>query len=377
MTGHAVGDLVGRTMHEVLHHSHADGQGYPREECPIYAAFRDGKIHHAEEVFWRKDGSSFPIAYTSTPLIQGGAVVGAVVVFRDLSHRQNLRERLRRVLELLDLAEPDVVDLGPERWLPRGESAAWQATMNLVRRVAPVDTSVLLLGESGTGKELVARAIHDLSPRARPSAREAELRGDPGHLSRASCSATSGARSPAPTAQRIGRFEQAGAGTLFLDEVGELPLEAQTKLLRVLQEREFERVGGDPHPGAAAPGSSPPPTATWARWSRRDASAPDLHYRLNVFPIQLPPLRDRRETSRCWRSTSSASWPARLGRPLRGFSPEAERRLLAHDWPGNVRELENIVERAALLADGPVLEVPLLGAPRAARVRVAAVPRPR
>ena len=361
MTGHAVGDLVGRAMHEVLHHSHADGQCYPREECPIYAAFRDGKIHHAEEVFWRKDGSSFPIEYTSTPLIQGGAVVGAVVVFRDLSHRQNLRERLRRVLELLDLAEPDVVDLGPERWLPRGESAAWQATMNLVRRVAPVDTSVLLLGESGTGKELVARALHDLSPRAgRPLVRlncgaipatliESELFGH-------ERGAFTGA-----TAQRIGRFEQAGEGTLFLDEVAELSLEAQTKLLRVLQEREFERVGG---------------TRTLVSRARivaatnRDLGAmvaagsfrADLHYRLNVFPIQLPPLRDRREDVPLLAQHFLHKLATRLGRPLRGFSPEAERRLLAHHWPGNVRELENIVERAALLADGPVLEVPLLGA---------------
>jgi PAS domain S-box-containing protein len=374
MTGHTLDDLVGRTMHEMLHHSHADGADYPHEDCPIYAAFRDGKVHRAQEVFWRKDGTSFPIEYISTPLVQGGQVVGAVVVFRDLGERRQLRERIRFMLDELDRtvagAEAGKGHCGGHRHpgpaaaaaaggRPVGTSAAWQATMDLVRRVAPVDTTVMLCGESGTGKEQVARAIHQGSPRrARPLVTlncaaipaalvESELFGH----ERGAFTGASG--------QRIGRFEQAEDGTLFLDEVGELALEAQAKLLRVLQEREFERVGGT---------RSIPCRARVIAATNRDLAAlvaagrfrADLLYRLRVFPVELPPLRDRREDIPLLVQHFLARLAARLGRPMRGFSAEGMARLQAHHWPGNVRELENLVERAALLADGPLLEVPPL-----------------
>jgi PAS domain S-box-containing protein len=346
MTGHAIEELVGRGMHEVLHHSHANGEDYPREQCPIYAAFKDGKVHRAEEVFWRKDGSSFPIEFTSTPLVSAGAVVGAMVVFRELGQAPFER----RGPEPCDVARRDhpVVE-------PVGGSAAWLSAMELVRRVAPVDTTVLLLGESGTGKELVARAIHQGGPRrGRPMVKLNCAAIPPSLLESELFGHERGAFTGA-IAQRIGRFEQAGDGTLFLDEVGELSLEAQAKLLRVLQEREFERVGGTrtipTHARVIAASNSDLGELVAAGRFRLD-----LYYRLNVFPLRLPPLRERRDDIPVLVRHFLARLAPRLGRPLRGFSPEAEHRLLAHDWPGNVRELENVVERAALLADGPILE---------------------
>ena len=356
MTGHEVHELVGRTMHEVLHHSHENGDCYPREQCPIYAAFRDGKVHRAEEVFWRKDGSCFPIAYTSTPLLQGGQVVGALVVFRDLGQRRQVGARIRRMLEALD---PGPVPAATHEPLV-GASPAWLAAMDLVRRVAAVDTSVLVLGETGTGKELVARAIHERSPRRAAAFVTLNCAAIPAALVESELFGHERGAFTGAVGQRIGRFEQAGAGTLFLDEVGELPLEAQGKLLRVLQEHEFERVGGT---------RLLPSRARVVAATNRDLAAmvtagrfrADLFYRLNVFPMRLPPLRERREDIPLLVQHFVGKLAPRLGRALRGFSPAGERWLRAHDWPGNVRELENLVERAALLADGPVLETPAIG----------------
>jgi len=354
MTGHAVEELVGRGMHEVLHHSHANGDDYPQEQCPIYAAFRDGKVHRAEEVFWRKDGSSFPIEYTSTPLVKGGDVVGAVVVFRELSHRREARERLRRVLDELGPTAPEA----PFSTAPVGASAAWLSTMELVRRLAPVDTTVLLLGESGTGKELVARAIHERGPRrGRPLVR-VNCAAIPTSLMESELFGHERGAFTGAVAQRIGRFEQAADGTLLLDEIGELPLEAQAKLLRVLQEHELERVGGCRTIAARARviAATNQDLAGLVAAGRFRA---DLYYRLSVVPLRLPPLRERREDIPLLVEHFLERLRPRLGRRLARFSPEAQRRLRAYHWPGNVRELENVVERAALLCDGPVLEVDL------------------
>jgi transcriptional regulator with GAF, ATPase, and Fis domain len=357
-------------MHELLHHSHANGDCYPREQCPIYAAFRDGRVHSAKEVFWRKDGTCFPVAYTSTPITRGGEVVGAVVVFRDLDETRDLQGRLQRVLAALEPEEKLTAAPEPERPPPHprrvliGHSPAWRAVMETVRRVAETDSTVLLLGESGTGKELVARAIHDGGPRRQRPLVRLNCAAIPAALVESELFGHERGAFTGATALRIGRFEQAGAGTLLLDEAGELPLEAQGKLLRVLQEREFERVGG---------------TRTVSSHARviaatnRDLGAlvqagrfrADLYYRLNVLPIRLPPLRERPGDVLPLARHFLEKLEARLQRPLPGFSPEAERRLARHNWPGNARELENAVERAAILGAGPALEVGFLGSPSA------------
>jgi PAS domain S-box-containing protein len=372
MTGYALDDLMGRGMHELLHHSHPNGEDYPRERCPIYAAFRDGRVHSAEEVFWRKDGTSFPVAYTSTPITRGGAVVGAVVVFRDLSEKRDLEGRLRRMLTALEReterpavpAEPRG-EPSPSRALV-GTSPAWLAAMDAAHRVAAADSTVLLLGESGTGKELVARAIHERSPRRNHPLVKLNCAAIPAGLVESELFGHERGAFTGASAQRIGRFELAGSGTLLLDEVGELPLEAQAKLLRVLQEREFERLGG---------------TRTLCSQARviaatnRDLRAlveagrfrADLYYRLNVFPVCLPPRRERPDDIPLLSRHFLGKLARRLGRRLDGFSAEAQRRLAAHRWPGNVRELANVVERAAILADGPLLEVDFLEAPACGR----------
>jgi PAS domain S-box-containing protein len=380
MTGYTLDDLMGRSMHELVHHSHANGEDYPREQCPIYAAFRDGRVHSAEEVFWRKDGTCFPVAYTSTPITRCGEVVGAVVVLRDLSETRDLQHRLKRVLAALEREEEPIPCAGatsterPPRRALVGDSPAWRAVMDTVDKVAAIDSTVLLLGESGTGKELVARAIHERGPRRQRPLVRLNCAAIPAALVESELFGHERGAFTGATALRVGRFEQAGAGTLLLDEVGELPLEAQGKLLRVLQEREFERVGG---------------TRTLTSQARviaatnRDLSAlvergrfrADLYYRLNVLPIRLPSLRERPGDVPLLARHFREKLEVRLGRRLPGFSAEAERRLVRHSWPGNVRELENAVERAAILAAGPALEVGFLGCTPAEPAASGSAPR--
>ncbi len=238
-----------------------------------------------------------------------------------------------------------------------GSSAALRRALGELERVAPTPSTVLLLGETGTGKELFARAIHEASSRRAgplikvncgalaPTLLESELFG---HEKGAFTGAVQ---------RRIGRFELAHGGTLFLDEIGELPLESQTKLLRVLQEHEVERVGGG--------GSPVPVDARIIAATNRDLSADvrsgrfrsDLFFRLNVFPIHVPPLRDRREDIPALASAFMRRLAARLASEPKELDDEALAYLQAYDWPGNVRELENVLERASILARGPRVRV--------------------
>jgi formate hydrogenlyase transcriptional activator len=234
-------------------------------------------------------------------------------------------------------------------------------TLTDVRRaidqVAATSATVLLLGETGTGKELVARAIHARSRRARapfvpvncgalpPALVASELFGH-------EIGAFTGA-----ARQRVGLFERAHGGTLFLDEVGELPREVQVSFLRVLQERTFDRLGGD---GRQIPVDVRVITATnrdLAADVRAGAFREDLFYRLNVFPIALPPLRDRRTDLAPLAERFRAHFAAAHNKPARVIPPRVLRVLEAHDWPGNVRELRNAIERAVIVSDGPELAV--------------------
>jgi DNA-binding NtrC family response regulator len=237
-----------------------------------------------------------------------------------------------------------------------GASPALRELLDKLQRVAPTDTTVLLLGETGTGKELLARAIHDLSPR----------RGQP--LVKVNCGAISaglveselfGHEKGAFTGaheRRTGRFELADQGTIFLDEVGDLPADTQVKLLRVLQEKEFERVG------------SSRPLRVDVRViaaTNRDLSIEvkekrfrqDLYYRLSVFPLQVPSLRERADDIPLLAEHFLNKFGKMLGKQFSGVDPEALRRLRAYSWPGNIRELQNVLERAAILSAGPVVHI--------------------
>jgi DNA-binding NtrC family response regulator len=237
-----------------------------------------------------------------------------------------------------------------------GESPALIRLLDQVALVAATDSAVLIQGETGTGKELVARAIHDRSQRREHPLIKINCAALPRELVESELFGHEKGAFTGATQQRRGRFELADGGTLFLDEVGELPLETQPKLLRVLQEQEFERVGGTK------------PLRTDVRLiaaTNRDLQQrvnagtfrSDLYYRLNVFPLFLPPLRERREDIPRLIRHFLARAERKLGKPLVNVGSACLEHAMAYDWPGNVRELENYVERSAILGKAAPLEV--------------------
>ena len=247
-----------------------------------------------------------------------------------------------------------------------GDSPALARVREAIARVAPTDSTVLIQGETGTGKELAARAIHDASARRERPLIKLNCAALPRELVESELFGHEKGAFTGAIQQRRGRFELADGGTLFLDEVGELPLEAQAKLLRVLQDGEFERVGGTRSLRA---------DVRVIAATNRDLHAEvgagrfraDLFYRLNVFPIVLPPLRERRGDIAPLLAHFAARTARRLGCAISGVAPAFVERAAAYAWPGNVRELQNIVERALILwRGGPLDGSALLGEPPAA-----------
>jgi formate hydrogenlyase transcriptional activator len=239
-----------------------------------------------------------------------------------------------------------------------GSSPALESVLEQVERVAPTDSTVLVQGETGTGKELIARAIHNLSSRCgRPFIKlncaaipfdllESELFGH-----------EKGAFTGAIT-QKIGRFELADKGTLFLDEVGDIPLALQPKLLRVLQEQEFERLGsGRTHQVDVRLVAAT--HRNLVEMVKRTEFRSDLYYRLNVFPIALPPLRGRREDIPALVEHFVEIYARRMSKQIEYISPQTMAALTSYQWPGNIRELQNFIERSLILTSGNVLESPL------------------
>ena len=238
-----------------------------------------------------------------------------------------------------------------------GISAALKEVLPLIAQVAPTDSTVLLSGETGTGKELFARAIHDASRRSGHPMIKVNCGGfAPGLVDSELFGHERGAFTGA-TQRRIGRFELANRGTLFLDEVAELPPETQVKLLRVLQEREFERVGGERTISADVRLIAATHRDLELEVSRERFRA-DLYYRLNVLPIRIPPLRERPEDIEPLTAHFVSHFGRRMGKQFRGISQGSLTRLQRYDWPGNIRELQNVIERACVLAKGQVVEVP-------------------
>src|SRR6516162_4912268 len=237
-----------------------------------------------------------------------------------------------------------------------GQSPALTAVLDNVRKVADTDTGVLITGETGTGKELIARAIHSSSRRKDKPLIKINCAALPAGLVESELFGHEKGAFTGAIARRVGRFELAHSGTIFLDEIGELPADAQAKLLRVLQEREFDRVGGtapikvDVRVLAAT-------NRDLLQAVRDKTFREDLYYRLSVFPVHLPPLRERKEDIPLLVHFLVDKFVARIGKPVESVSPETVRRLLAYPWPGNVRELENVLERAVILANGPTLEI--------------------
>jgi formate hydrogenlyase transcriptional activator len=239
-----------------------------------------------------------------------------------------------------------------------GNSPALEAVLEQVERVAPTDSTVLIQGETGTGKELIARAIHNLSVRCGCPFVKLNCAAIPFDLLESELFGHERGAFTGAIAQKIGRFELADKGTLFLDEVGDIPPALQPKLLRVLQEQEFERLGSnrthkvDVRLVAAT-------NRNLADMVKRNEFRSDLYYRLNVFPIPLPPLRARRQDITALVEHFVEIYARRMDKQIEHISPETMSALISYQWPGNIRELQNFIERSVILTSGSVLYPPL------------------
>ncbi len=239
-----------------------------------------------------------------------------------------------------------------------GQSRALKAILKQVETVAPTDSTVMVYGETGTGKELLARAIHDLSSRRQGTFVKLNCAAIPTGLLESEMFGHEKGAFTGAIAQRIGRFELANHGTMFLDEVGEIPLELQTKLLRVLQEREFERLGSSRTIATDARLVAATNRNLEAMVEERQFRA-DLYYRLNVFPLTVPPLRDRREDIPLLVRYFVQQNARKMNRRITTIPSETMQALTRYDWPGNIRELQNFIERAVILSPGGALEAPV------------------
>ena len=253
-----------------------------------------------------------------------------------------------------------------------GKSLALELVLDGVRRVAPTSSTVLIQGETGTGKELIARAIHNISPRCGRPFVKLNCAAIPLDLLESELFGHEKGAFTGAIAQKPGRFELADKGTLFLDEVGDIPPQLQPKLLRVLQEQEFERLGSsqthqvDVRLVAAT-------HRDLAEMVRNGDFRSDLYFRLNVFPVQLPPLRERREDIPALVAHFVEILGQRVGRQIDHIPQETMLDLCSYDWPGNIRELQNLIERALILSEDGVLPNPLLSA---GTRRISVVPSP-
>ncbi|MCA1851172.1 MAG: sigma 54-interacting transcriptional regulator, partial [Beggiatoa sp.] len=239
-----------------------------------------------------------------------------------------------------------------------GESTALKRILNQVETVAPTDSTVLILGETGTGKELIARAIHNLSGRHERTFIKMNCATIPTGLLESELFGHERGAFTGAIAQKIGRFELAHQGTLFLDEVGDIPLEMQAKLLRVLQEQEFERLGS-PRTLRVNVRLVAATNRDLARMVADRGFRSDLYYRLNVFPITAPPLRERPEDIPLLVRYFAQRDARRMHKRIETIPTETLTALCRYPWPGNIRELENLIERSVILSQGPELRVPL------------------
>ena len=239
-----------------------------------------------------------------------------------------------------------------------GQSAALRHVFKDVEIVAPTDSTVLIYGETGTGKELIARAIHNLSRRSSAPFVKINCAAIPTGLLESELFGHEKGAFTSAIAQRVGRFELADGGTLFLDEIGDLPLELQAKLLRVLQDQEFERLGS----AKTVRVDVRLVTATncnLVEMVKAKQFRSDLYYRLNVFPLPMPSLRERREDIPLLVSHFVQKFAPRMGKSIESIPDDTLAALLEYDWPGNVRELQNLIERAVILSRGTALGIPL------------------
>ncbi|MDX2504573.1 MAG: sigma 54-interacting transcriptional regulator [Gammaproteobacteria bacterium] len=374
ITGWLEEQMIGKNFHDLLMHTDKDGHRNPIDQDKVFNTLQDHIVRHCDnDIFWTREGQSFQAEYTVTAIEGETDVSSACVVFKDITERKErektLNKALKTVEELKEKLQAENSSLRAESsYLQEeirseqnygeivGQSTALQKTMAEAEQVARTDTTVLINGESGTGKESMARAIHQFSQRKdRPlikvncgaipeSLVESELFG---HVKGAFTSAVN---------DRTGHFELADNGTIFLDEIGELSLDVQVKLLRVLQEQEIQRVGSgklikvDVRFIAAT-------NRYLKKMVDEGTFRMDLYYRLNVFPLTVPPLRERKSDIPLLVAKFLDSLSKKLGKPLRGVSDVSMELLMDYHWPGNIRELQNVIERSAILSRTEIIEI--------------------
>lgn len=353
--GYSRDELVGETVEmlvpERFRHSH------PAHRKSYCSEPRTRPMGIGLELYGRrKDGTEFPVDIMLSPVkTEGGKLVLSVI--RDLSEKKRAEEELaRKESEKRYLEE----ELNTEHRFEEiiGESIGLKKVLKQVETVAEQDVTVLILGETGTGKDLIARAIHQLSPRRERTLVKLNCAAIPTGLLESELFGHERGAFTGAISQKIGRLELAHHGTLFLDEVGDLPLEIQPKLLRALQEKEFERLGGT----RTIPVDIRLVAATNRNLEKMVADREfrtDLYYRLRVFPISIPPLRERREDIPLLVRYFVAKHAARMDRKIESIPPAIMKALAKWDWPGNIRELENFIERCVILSKGPALRAPL------------------
>ncbi len=366
--GRQADDLVGTSFFELI----------PEEERePVHEKLRrltfDAPMRVEEHLVLAGDGTLRWNHWTDRAIFDDDCqLVEYQAVGRDVHDRHVAEERLRAALtevqSLKNRLQAENIQLqaeirrvaGAEQMV--GHGAAFQPVLAGIERVAPTTATALISGETGTGKELVARAIHARSARADRALVKVDCTSVTAGLVESELFGHERGAFTGAHAQRIGRFELADGGTLFLDEIGELPLEMQSKLLRVLEEGAFERVGSSHtiHVDVRVI------TATNRDLAKEVAEGrfrPDLYYRLNVFPITVPSLRERRDAIPHLAEHFVNQFARRLGREFEGIAPAMVAWMDTYDWPGNVRELRNVIERAAIVSTGRLLEHPSLVSP--------------
>ncbi len=375
MVGWELDEMLGKSQQELIHHTKIDGAQFDKKDCSIYASFKDGKIRRVEdEVFWRKDGTSFPVEYISTPIYdESNLLKGAVVAFKDITRRkkaelalksanQELKDALREVKRLKTRLEQENKYLQQEIKLTKNfeeiisQSKKFKKVLSLVEQVSKTNATVLILGESGTGKELIARAVHNISGRKNRPMVKVNCAALPATLIESELFGHEKGAFTGAIARKVGRFELADGGSIFLDEIGEIPVELQPKLLRVLQEGEFERLGNsatikvDVRVIAAT-------NVNLLDAITKGTFREDLYYRINVFPIQIPSLRERKEDVPLLTRHFLLKYNAQFGKKIDLITERVIDDLVRYDWPGNVRELENVIERAVIISNENKLEI--------------------
>ena len=368
-----------QTFDEAFHLLYADGTPFV-----LLSAMGDKPLHAAEVIFKNKDNGSSSFLLSANSMITDKAIIGIVVVMADITERKKMEEALQRandgleqqveertvalrtafseIKEMKDQLEAENIYFRRENTAKHqfehilGQSDGLKYALYRAEQVAPTNTTVLVLGETGVGKELIAFAIHDMSPRKERSLITVNCAALPGNLIESELfGREKGAFTGADTRQ-VGRFEIAHGSTLCLDEIGELPLEVQAKLLRVIQHNEFERLGS-----SSTVKVDVRIVATTNRnleeEVRKGRFRQDLYYRLNVFPITVPPLRQRKEDIPLMVEAFIERYSRKTGKQITSIPKETMKALQDYPWPGNVRELESIIERAVILCPGPVLQL--------------------